>query len=290
MASSRCSRPDARLEPSRPRPLAATLALALLGLGGCGGDEPTRRVTAEPQVLAGTYAVGQNVRIVSPRGAVVARPGENAGALRATFAPFVEGAEDEDEAKSAMASSVTVVVDDDGNTVIVEASFAAGSPAGLGVDITVDLPPNLAGGFEVQQSDGSVAADLSDAELTYSSVQSASGDVHLTAAGGQLDVAAASGAADITVATWSTSDGMVTLGSGNLIFSVAAGLSGRIDARAGDVQSGQLLGPEPLPAGWTEQEVAANEAHYEFGPDAALQGTVELRTEAAASRIDIVPQ
>jgi hypothetical protein len=133
-------------------------------------------------------------------------------------------------------------------------------------------------------------ADLSGTLPTYTSVESTSGDVEVTGAAGQLDFAVASGGCTLQAAGWSTSNGTVTLTTGNLVFHVGSGLSGRIDARAGDVQSGELVGPDPLPTGWTEEEVAANQRRYAFGPDAAQMGTVTLRTEASASRIDLAQE
>ena len=263
--------------------------LALVLLSGCSSDDGGR-VVGQTQSLDGPYALGQNLRIVSPHGDVAVRAGTSATEVTASFTPFVDEAPSTDEADQAMASGLTLDVDSSGNTIVVSVTIAAGALAGLGADVAVGLPLGFDGGFEIRQSDGVLDADLRAGTPAYTTVQSARGAVAVQGAAGQLDIGVGAGACTVAVQAWSTSDGSVEVSAGDLAFAVGAGLSGNISARAGDPATGQVLGPDPLPTGWTETAVATNEKSYAFGANADQMGSVALRTDAAVSTIAVIEQ
>jgi hypothetical protein len=264
-------------------------ALALCALAGCGSSE-SQRFVGQPQTRDGPYAVGQNVRVVSPHGDLTVRAGSTGSRIEARFTPFVDAAASSDDAEQAMAEGLSFAVDPSGSTIVVSVGIAADGAGGLGADIAVALPLGLNGGVELRQSDGAIDADLLAGTPSYTTVQSAVGPVDVRGAAGQLGVTVGSGDCSLAAQAWSASDGSVDASAGNLSFAVGAGLSGNIDALAGDAQSGQVLAPSPLPAGWTETVTADNHKSYAFGPNAAQMGTVSLRTTAGASTITITQQ
>jgi hypothetical protein len=258
--------------------------VALLLLVGC-SSQSAGRVVGGTYTLDGPYALGQNVRVLSPHGQLVVRDGTSATTLTAAFTPFVDDAPSNDEGAQAIADGLSYVVDTSGNTIVVSVSIASGSLAGLGADIAVGLPSSFNGGIELEQHDGPIDAELVGTPL-YTTVQSTQGAVSVTGAAGQLDVTVGAGDCTLGVRGWSASDGAVDVLAGPLAFVVGAGLSGNIEAQAG----AEVVGPSPLPADWAETVVADDHKSYVFGPDSALMGTVALAAPAAAAVITITQQ
>jgi len=76
-----------------------------------------------------------------------------------------------------------------------------------------------------------VDADLTGGVPASTTLQCDNGAVDSRGRRGPLSIDIANGTSSVAVSSWSAADGHVTLGNGDLTFTVAAGLSGKYHSR-----------------------------------------------------------
>ena len=244
--------------------------------------------TGSPKTMSGTYTAGKGIQVESSNGNVKLIPGSSATAISATFQPFSTRPDNEaQQAKDDMNNDLVLVLDDTTDPILIQVARVSTAIDALGADVEVTLPDGFNGDFDMHAKNAQVDADLTGGFPTATTLKCDNGAVDLVGAGGQLAIDIANGTSSVAVSSWSPVDGHVTLGNGDLTFTVAAGLSGNITAVAGSDQQANVVGPSPLPADWTESTAAHNSKSYAFGADAANMGTVALTNEFAFGNVFI---
>lgn len=265
----------------------AALAVAATTFTGCVVTvEPATRWegTAQNETLA--YAGDDTIQVSNENGNILFKAGSSATEIAVKFQPFSLRADSEENlAKQDMQNDLVLTVEDTGTTVVISAALKDGASGGLGADIEVTLPAGYLGGLDISSQNGTVDGDLSAGLPAFTTLFAKNGSVELTGLAGTLDVEVGNGPCTLGIDGWSTADGTVGTGNGDITFTVASGLSGNITAVAGS--TGIVQGPDPKPADWNEAANAENSKSYSFGTDYATMGTVALATEAGYSNIYI---
>jgi hypothetical protein len=125
----------------------------------------------------------------------------------------------------------------------------------------------------VNQNNGEINADLRSGTPTATRIDSTNGSVKVSGAAGPLSIKAGNGTASISVAAWSTSDGTVALGNGDLDFSAPAGASGSIQAFA----KNGVVNDAGASSSWTSQANGEGSKSYTMGDGTG--GNVSLTTD-----------
>jgi hypothetical protein len=255
----------------------AALGLLAICASGCYIQaETATRFEGAKSTQTGAYVAGKSIRVESDNGQVKLVPGGSSTELSATFQPYsMRPDSEEQQAKDDMKNDLVLTVDDTGDPIVVGVSVKNGANGGLGADVNLALPAGFDGGIDLQPRLGSVEADLTGGTPAYTTVNVPVGSGEVWGAGGPLSIDIFNATDGISVQSWSQEAGHVTVGNGDIAFSVAPGLSGNILATAGTDSDTTITAP----ANWTETPTAHNEKTYNFGPDAATLGTVAVTAE-----------
>jgi hypothetical protein len=214
----------------------AIVSLALAS--GCvvhASAESATRFEGTPVQKSPEWHSGQAVHILSQNGSVDVVGGSQTDSVKVTFEPFtMKGDSEQEEAKREIENSLQMLAGVDGDTVNIEIHRDGGSSY-LGCDIKVVLPSGFDGGFKVTQNNGSIDADLRKGTPTATDINSDNGGVNILGAAGSISIVSGNGSGSVSVAQWPASgEHKVTLGNGDLDFSLPAGANGTMEVWAQD--------------------------------------------------------
>lgn len=256
--------------------LIAATTFAALPLAGCKVTvEPLVRYEGTPVSESVTYTSGKAVHIIGANGQIDVVRGSSAD-VEVTFSPFTMDEDTaEERAVSEMENKLTLTATDSGE-ILIEVAKGDGASGYLGADIKVALPSTFDGGFEVDQGNGDVEADLSGTVPTSTDVvNDGGGSIMVSGARGKLHIVGSAGDIDVDVAEWSVDDGSVQAGAGDLSFALPGASNGTISATAGG-QSSTIV-ENGIPATWaTAGEGGAKSYTMGDGVGAHVELTTDL--------------
>ena len=158
------------------------------------------------------YASGQAVHIISANGNVKVAGSSSTSEVTVKFSPFTMDKDDNEAgAKNAMNTRLHLIAETEtSGEIVLKVTREDGSSGYLGADIEVGLPSGFDGGFEVDQNNGEVTADLRGGVPASTDVQdTGGGSVTVYGAAGPLTIETQAGDASVSVQAWSASDGSI---------------------------------------------------------------------------------
>lgn len=213
-------------------------ALASIPLGGCKVTvEPLTRYEGTPVSESIGYSLGKAVHIIGANGQIEVVRG-NSDRVEVTFSPFTMDEDTaEDQAVNEMEDKLALTIIDSGE-ILIEVAKRDGSSGYLGADVKVALPATFNGGFEIDQGNGDIEADLSGGDPSSTDVENkGGGGIKVIGARGTLRVIGNAGDVEVSVAEWGVNDGVVEAGAGDISFSLPSDADGTITASAGGQNS-----------------------------------------------------
>jgi len=255
--------------------LLVATTLASLPLGGCKVTiEPLTRYEGTPVSESIAYTAGKAVHVIGANGQIDVVRGSS-DQVEVTFSPFTMDEDTaEDRAVSEMENKLELTATDSGE-ILIEVVLKDGSSSYLGADIKVALPSTFDGGFEIDQGNGGVEADLSGSTPSSTDVENTGGgSIQVSGARGKLRVIGSAGDIDVSVAAWGVDNGVVQAGAGDISFTLPGDVNGTMTASAGGQES--VVTESGIPASWaTAGEGGAKS--YTMGDGVGAQ--VDLSTD-----------
>jgi hypothetical protein len=250
-------------------------ALSALTASGCYVSvEPATRFEGTPETFSEPYGSGTPLHVVSNNGNVKVVAGSASDTAKVTFHPFVMDKDsNEAGARDQMEKDLILYHGMENGELVFRVTRQDGASSTLGADIDVALPSGFDGNFIVNQNNGDIDADLRGGTPTATRVDSTNGSVKISGAAGPLSIKAGTGTASISVAAWSTSNGTVALGNGDLDFSAPANANGSIQAFA----KNGVVNDAGVSSSWTSQANSAGSKSYTMGD--GMGGNVSLSTD-----------
>lgn len=230
--------------------LIAATTFAALPLAGCKVTiEPLVRYEGTPVTETVAYTPGTAIHIIGANGQIEVVRGTT-DEVKVTFSPFTMDEDTaEERAVSEMENKLELTAANGTSELLIEAAKGDGSSSYLGADIKVTLPSTFDGGFEVDQGNGSIEADLSGGLPTSTDVvNDGGGSIKVTGARGKLHIVGSAGDVEVSVAEWAIDDGSVETGAGDLVFTLPGAVNGTLSATAGGNSS--TIIESGIPATW----------------------------------------
>jgi hypothetical protein len=249
--------------------------------------EPLVRYEGSAVEQSVPYTAGKAIHIIGDNGQIEVVPG-NSDQVVVTFSPFTmdeDGEAGEERAKSEITERLTLSATD-GTEILIEADKGDGSSSYLGADIQVALPTTFNGGFEVDQGNGEVDVNLTGTTPTSTDVlNDGAGGVKVIGARGKLDVTNHAGDVEVDVASWGAAgeNGILDLGTADLIFTIPSDANGTLSVTANDGNG--LITETGIPATWASAgEGGAKSYTMNAGTGAHVEVTTGLGDVSIVAR------